>query len=254
VLPTLQVGPLALQTYPLALLLAGWTGLALAARLAEQRGIQGDYIYNAGLTALTAFVLVGRLAHVVAFWPAYRLQPLEIIGINTRAFLPWPGMAAALVAGAWYVRRYRLPYRQALDAMAPGAMLAVGIASAGALLNGSMAGAPSTVPWAIPVWGVSRHPSQVYEAVAALGIVVVLLQIRDARPGTVAWAALLGYGLLRWLLEPFRAESTTVAGGLRLPQLIGLAAAVVALWQLRKWAAYPPARDEGETGEPIVSR
>jgi hypothetical protein len=45
----------------------------------------------------------------------------------------------------------------------------------------------------------------------------------------------MGYGLSRWLLEPFRAESAVIPViGLRLPQVIGLALALVALWGLTR--------------------
>mgnify|MGYP001046629494 CR=1 FL=1 len=86
-LPVLQLGPFAVQTYPLALVLAGWLALAMGARAAKWLGLDGDHVYNAGLYGLLAGVIVGRLAHVLAFWPAYRSQPLEIFGFNTTAFL-----------------------------------------------------------------------------------------------------------------------------------------------------------------------
>ena len=71
-LPILQLGPLALPVYPISLLLAFWAGLALSARAARRLGVDGDHIWNAGLYGLLATIIVGRLAHGIAFWPAYR--------------------------------------------------------------------------------------------------------------------------------------------------------------------------------------
>jgi phosphatidylglycerol:prolipoprotein diacylglycerol transferase len=235
VLPVLQLGPLALPMYPLALLLALWAGLAVSAWAARQMGLDGDHIYNAGLYGLVAGFVVGRLAHVVAYWSAYRTQPLEIIGLNSRAFLLWPGMLAACIVAVWYVQRHRLPWRTVLDAVAPGALVGLAIAALGALLAGRALGAPVTLPWSVTLWGVARHPSQIYEALAALvtaGLAAAAI-VKRAPAGTATWIALLGYGLSRWLLEPFRAESTVVLGGLRLAQVLGLVAAIAALWALR---------------------
>ena len=236
-LPVLQIGPLSLPTYPLALLLAGWIALEVGARAARRLGLDGDHIYNVGVYALAAGAIGGRLGHVVAYWPAYRTQLLEIFGFNSRAFLLWPAAAAALVVASGYLYRQRLPLARMLDAAAPGALAGAAVASLGALLAGRAYGAAARVPWAVNPWGVSRHPSQVYEALAALAVAgLVLRMIRQgSRPGAAALVALAGYGLSRWLLEPFRAPevSATILGGLRSAQVLGLAAALIALWGLR---------------------
>jgi phosphatidylglycerol---prolipoprotein diacylglyceryl transferase len=233
-LPVLQIGPLALQTYPLALLLAGWLALALSGRIARRLGIDDDHVYNAGLYALIAGVIVGRLAHVIAYWQAYRTQPLEIFGFNTQAFLLWPGLAGALAVGGWYINRHKLPLIRFLDALAPGLLVGLAVAATGALLVGRVPGAPADLPWSVDLWGVRRHPSQLYETLVLLGVAAVVLWLiwQGSRAGAPALVSLLGYGLMQWLLEPFRAESATILGGLRAAQVIGLGLALLALWGL----------------------
>ena len=106
----------------------------------------------------------------------------------------------------------------------------IAIVDVAALLTGRNAGAPAALPWAVSLWGVPRHPVQLYEALAALAVAGLALWMiaRGSRPGSAALVALCGYGLSRWLLEPFRAPeaSVTVLGGLRLAQVVGLALAV----------------------------
>ncbi len=240
-LPVLQIGPFAVQTYLLSLFLGAWAGLALSARAARRLGLDGDHVYNAGLTGLLGGLVAARIAHVIAFWPAYRAEPLAIVGLNPRALLFWPGVAGALLVAAWYMRRYRLPTARVFDAALPGFLLAAAIADAGALLAGQDVGAPARLPWAIELWGVPRHPSQVYEALAALLVLGIVLGIlrRGARPGVAGWIGVMGYGLSRWLLEPFRADSATMLGGMRSAQVLGLAAALVALWALRSLSERP---------------
>lgn len=240
-LPVLQIGPLAVPTYPLALLLAAWMALEVGARAARRLGVDGDHVYNAGLYGLVAGIIAARLGHVITYWPAYRSQPLEIFGFNTSAFLLWPGVVGALAVAGWYIYRRRLPFAGMLDAVAPGLLVGVAIAQVGALLAGRAYGAPTNLPWAVNLWGVARHPSQVYEALAALAVAGLTLRMirQGARPGTAALVALAGYGLSRWLLEPFRAAevSPVIVGGLRAAQVWGLTVALGALWAVRRLSA-----------------
>jgi phosphatidylglycerol:prolipoprotein diacylglycerol transferase len=244
VLPILQLGPLALPTYPISLLVAFWVGLALSARAASRLGMDGDHVWNAGLYGLLATIVVGRLAHAIEFWPAYVMQPLDIIGLNAQAFLWGPGLSAGVIVAAWYIYRHKLPWATVLDAAAPGVLVGLVIANLGALLAGNDVGAPANLPWAVNLWGVSRHPVQIYAALGELiTLAVVLHALREpSRPGTAALLSLLGWGLTTWLIEPFRAESAAVMAGIRLWQVIGLGAALVALWVLRRWAATKPPR------------
>ena len=234
-LPVLQIGPLAIPIYPLSLLLAIWAALAAGAWAAGREGIAGDHIYNAGLYAIFAAVVVGRLAHVIAFLPAYRSQPLEIVGFSVRAFTWWPGLVAALLVAGWYVRRHRLPWARVADAGALGALVAISIACLGAFLAGRGLGAPTRLPWGVSTWDVPRHPFQLYwmlSTLATAGLVAWVLS-RPRQPGVAALVALAGYGLALLLIEPARADSLTTAGGLRVAQLLGLAVVILALWRLR---------------------
>ena len=236
-LPVLQLGPLAIQIYPLAIVLAGWVALAVGARAARWLGLDGDHIYNAGLYALLAGVIVGRFAHVLAFWPAYRSQLTEIFGFNTTAFLLWPGVLAAAAVAGWYIYRRRLPLIAMLDAFAPGLLVGLAVAAIGALLAGRNPGAPADLPWSVTLWGISRHPVQMYEAIALTAVAAyVLYLIRlGSRGGAPALTALLGFGLTLWLVEAFRSTdvTATVLGGLRSGQVLGLALAIAALLGLR---------------------
>ena len=254
-LPVLQIGPLAIQTYPLLVVLAGWAALAVGARAARLLQFDGDHVYNAGLYGFVGGVIAARLAHVVRFWPAYRSQPLEIFGFNTTAFLLWPGVVAAVAVAGWYIYRRRLPLRPMLDAFAPGLLVGLAIAAMGALLAGRNAGAATDLPWAIDLWGVRRHPVQAYEALGFLGVAAVScaalragarLKIADGkskmgvRPGALALTALLGWGLVVWFVEAFRTPEVAptfgwpaLLGGVRVWQVVGLGAALVAMGALR---------------------
>lgn len=233
--PTLPIGPLRLQTYGLALLLAYLAGLALAARQARRHGLDGDHIYNLGFYALLAGIVAARLGHAVAYLEVYRTDPLQLLSLSPGALLLAPGLLGAVAMAALVIRRYRLPLATTLDALAPGLLLALAVASLGAFLAGRELGALSDAFWAVELFGVRRHPLALLQALALLALLALLLWTdrRSAlRPGQVALMALFGYAALRLFLEPLRAESLLAGDGWRITQLAALAVVVLSGWLL----------------------
>lgn len=246
-LPTLPIGPLRLQTHGVFLLVAYLAGLWLAARQAKRHSLDPDHIYNAGFYALIGGLLAARLGHAVAYLDIYRADPAQIISLSPGAFLAGPGVLGAGVVLAVYVWRKRLPAAAVLDALAPGLLLALGVAAVGAFLSGRTLGAVSSLPWAVALGGVRRHPAALVEGVAILGWLAVVLAVDRAAPRPPGWTALLslfGYAAIRLFLEPLRAESAALAGGWRIVQLLALAALAFSGWMLGRLAARahrPPA-------------
>lgn len=237
--PTIPIGPLRLQTYGIFLLLAYMAGLWLAARQARRQGMDGDHIFNLGFYALLAGIVAARLGHAVAFLEVYRTDPLQLLSLSPGAFLPLPGLLGAVAVAAFYMRRHRLPAAATLDALAPGIVLALAVASLGAFLAGNQPGALSELPWAVESFGVRRHPAALYQAAALLGLLALLLAAgrRNAlRPGQLALLGLFGYATVQIFLDPLRAEGLLIAGGWRATQLAALAVVVVSGWLLGRLA------------------
>lgn len=239
-LPTIQIGPAALPTRPLLWLLAFYVGLWLAERIAVRRGLAGDVLWNAGFLGLGAGLIGGRLAYVVGHWAAYRSDLSAILSPRPGALsLGWALAIGCSVALIYLSQRGLLSIALA-DAAAPGLALALALISLGNLLSGDAYGIPSDAPWAISLWEARRHPVQAYEALSWLVVLAVLWRQRsDAPSGRAIWMLILGYGLTRWLWEPLRAESWLWSGGYRGWQVIGLVAALVALWMLTRPRGWP---------------
>ncbi len=237
--PTIPIGPLRLQTYGVFLLAAYMAGLWLAARQARRQGVEGDHIYNLGFYALLAGLVAARLGHAVAYFEVYRADPLQLLSLSPGALLALPGLLGAAAAGALYIRRHRLPVAATLDALAPGIVLALAVASLGAFLAGQDPGAVSDLPWAVTIFGVRRHPVALYQAAALLGLLALLLWMgrKDTlRPGQLALLALFGYAASRLFLDPLRAGGLLVGDGWRVAQIVALAVVIGSGWLLSRLA------------------
>jgi phosphatidylglycerol:prolipoprotein diacylglycerol transferase len=101
-------------------------------------------------------------------------------------------------------------------------------------INAELWGRPTDVPWAFIFpgdrLGVSRHPSQLYEAALEGLVLLVLLAIlirRGAlgRPGLIIGVFALGYGVARAFSELFREPDPQLGflwGGLTMGMLLSL--------------------------------
>ncbi|MCB0240339.1 MAG: prolipoprotein diacylglyceryl transferase [Anaerolineae bacterium] len=248
--PTIPIGPLRIQTFGLALLLAYMAGLWLAARRGPRHGIAGDHIYNAGFYALLVGLVAARLGHAVAYFEVYQTDPMQILSLSPGAFLALPGLLGGLAMVAIYLRRHHLSAVAFADAAAPGILLALTVAALGDFLAGRSLGSLSDAPWAMEMFGVQRQPVALIEAVALGGLLAILLLVdsrRPLRPGQLALLALFGYATIRLLTEPLRADSALVGDGWRVVQIVALAVIAFSGWLLGRGATRP---DEPEAEAP----
>lgn len=252
--PTLPIGPLRIQTFGLALILAYMAGLWLAARRGPRHAIDGDHIYNAGFYALLVGLVAARLGHAAAYFEVYRTDPMQLLSLSPGAFLLLPGLLGGLAMVAIYLRRHRLSAAAFADAAAPGVLLALTIAALGDFLAGRSLGALSAAPWALESFGVQRQPAALIEAVAFGGLLMILLLLdnRQAlRPGQLALLALFGYATVRLFSEPLHADSALVGDGWRLVQIVMLGVIALSGWLLARSAAGPAQPDTEPPAAPV---
>lgn len=224
-LPTLQIGPLALPVPGLIILIGLWVALTLSERRAIQNGISSNVFYNLVAISMGSGVLGARLAYVFQYPAAFQASPVSLISINPRLFDLTAGVVTALLIGIIYGKRKRLELWPTLDVLTPG-MAVMGISfGLSHLASGIAFGAPTQLPWGIELWGETRHPSQVYETILAVLIlagVLLLEKSRDSqsRPsGVIFWAFIGMSAASRLFLEAFRGESTLIFSGFRQDQL-----------------------------------
>ena len=247
--PTIEIGPLTLQTFGLMLGLGFIAaGLVLARRLREL-GRDPEYAYEMIFAALIGGLIGAKLWFVV--------ESGDVGELLSGTGLVWYGgaLGGALGVALWGRWRGLLDVRLA-DLCAPGLALGYAVGRLGCQLAGDGDyGIPSDLPWAMayPNGTVPTteqvHPTPVYEFLAMTAVAALLWRLRDRlRPGALFALYLVLAGLERFLIEFIR-RNEEVALGMSTAQFVSLvmiAAGVVWLARLRtaggRTAPRPPAR------------
>jgi phosphatidylglycerol:prolipoprotein diacylglycerol transferase len=252
--PALPFGPLTLPTGPFFILFAVYFGLDVAARSGRRLGLHADDVWNTGLLALLAGVIVARLWNVSQFWYVYAEEPLLIFSLRPSGFALLPGLIAAMLAGYAYLLRSALSPLTIAAAFAPGALTAGVFLNVGDYLTGAVTGLPSDLPWALPYFGEMQHPAALYRAAGLIvTLVVVLWRLDRTRPQATIALALLGWGLVHLAADAFVANAPLL-GPLRLGQALGLAAALLGAALLAFDKPHKPEQDpqDSQDVQPVV--
>ncbi|WP_322513458.1 prolipoprotein diacylglyceryl transferase [Chloroflexus sp.] len=242
-LPVLNIGPVALYTPGLILLLGGWLIIQAIGRAARHQQLDGERLEMIVFIALLAGVIGARLGYAFISWPSYLADPWALLSRDLQAFLPPAGVATALVIGGWLLWRQRWPLWPTLDALAPGIALAVLTNALAQLASGDGYGLPADVPWAINLWGEERHPTQLYAALTALiALIVWRVRYRQPQPPGARFltiSAILAAGTL--IGDGFAATGWLLPGNIRLSQVVALTLLVIIV---RIWTEIFPHYDD----------
>jgi len=238
VFPFIRLGPFLLQLPGLALLVGIWIGSSLAEKEAARLKLNVAAVYNLIFFGLVAGIVGARLAYAARYLSAYLANPLGLLALTPATLSPNAGLVTGLAVAALFGWRKKLPLRPTLDALAPGLaafMVALGVAH---LMSGDAFGAPAQLPWSIYLWDDYRHPSQIYETIAALVVFAVAWKRPLGQPGdgiNFLLVVALSAAARVWL-EAFRGDSVIWPGGFRAAQVVGVVVLAAALWLMKAWA------------------
>ncbi|MCB8987705.1 MAG: prolipoprotein diacylglyceryl transferase [Ardenticatenaceae bacterium] len=228
--PTLNLGPFVFPTAGIAYLLGIWLSLSLIEHAAKRLDLNVEGLYGLAVTGLLVGFVAARLLFVLEYWAAFQENLLGIIWPLTSGYNVAGGLFFG-VAGAFFYGRYKqLPFWSTLDALTPGLLGALITISLADFLAGPGYGKLTTMPWGISVFGIRRHPVQLYEIALGLVALVFWWQLTNPRtrnpqrsfPGQAFLLTAVLYSTGRLFIESFRDNAWLTAGGFHIVQIIAL--------------------------------
>jgi phosphatidylglycerol:prolipoprotein diacylglycerol transferase len=220
-----EIGPIKPQYYGLMYIVAFATCYFLVVfRLKSEKHFQvtRDQIIDLTTYMIIGLIIGARLGYVLFYnSPYYLRHPLEILlpfefsnGINFTGFsgMSYHGGLIGVIISAWlYVRKADLNFWEMTDLYMPVIPLGYTFGRIGNFINGELYGRITSAPigmyFPLAPSPDLRHPSQLYEAFfEGIFLYTILWNARKLKGPQGAMLAyyLVGYGLVRFVIEYFR--------------------------------------------------
>jgi phosphatidylglycerol:prolipoprotein diacylglycerol transferase len=240
-----QIGPFAIRWYGLMYLVGFLVGQRIIrARIARGLVAMSERDLDSLIGYMMAGMLIGaRTLYAIVYEPGhFRSDPIEFFRIWHGGLSFHGAVIGMTIACVVFARVRRVPFWEVADSLALAGTPGLFFGRIGNFINGELYGRPSRVPWSMifpsdPLH-VPRHPSQLYEALGEGLLLFLVIRTLERwlvsrgkyRPGLLAAAFLVGYGVVRALLEFTRqpdAQLGLVLGPFSMGQL--LSATMIAL-------------------------
>ncbi len=162
-------------------------------------------------------ILGGRLGYVIFYNFEYYLKNLfEIFMIWNGGMSFHGGLIGVFISVIVFSKKHRINSYIFLDLISLAAPIGIFLGRIANYINSELYGRETDVAWSvkfIAIDNISRHPSQIYEAIFE-GLVLFLLlnyfykKNLFSKPGLISAAFLIFYSIFRFFLEFFRAPDT----------------------------------------------
>ena len=248
-LSSFSVGPLTIHFYALCII----TGIAAAIWIGRKRyanlGGNPDDVSEVAIWAVPFGIIGGRIYHVITSPSQYfgsNGNPIDALRIWEGGLGIWGAISLGAVGAYLYFRTHKtsLNFRQLLDSLAPGVIVAQAIGRIGNYFNQEVFGKPTELPWGLEIDSVNRpngfesystfHPTFLYELLWCLVVAVLLiklpgvLKLITSKQGDVFALYILGYTAGRVWIETLRIDEANLILGLRLNIWVSLIVLITA--------------------------
>ena len=236
-LSSFSVGPLTIHFYALCII----TGIAAAIWIGRKRyanlGGNPDDVSEVAIWAVPFGIIGGRIYHVITSPAQYfgaNGNPVDALRIWEGGLGIWGAISLGAIGAYLYFRTHKttLNFRQLLDSLAPGVVIAQAIGRIGNYFNQEVFGKPTELPWGLEIDPLNRpdgfesyatfHPTFLYELLWCLVVAVLLIKLPGflkqitSKQGDIFALYILGYTLGRVWIESLRIDEANLILGLRL--------------------------------------
>ncbi len=180
--------------YGLLIGLGVWISIEIA--LSHRGKIDKDQLEKAIFWVIIAGVIGARLYHVIDYWNRYYSSNLiKVIYVWEGGLGIWGAIGGGILALIIYCFVKKIRFLKYLDALVVGVPLAQAIGRVGNYINGEL-------------YGKNGEPLFAYEGILNIILFAILWKIsgKHKKIGVISGVYLIGYGLIRGILENLRPE------------------------------------------------
>ncbi len=211
----IDFGILQIRWYSLAYvfgILIGWWYGKIILRKKVENEIHSKHFDDLIGYLIIGIIIGGRIGYVLFYNPSFYSENLiEIFKIWNGGMSFHGGLIGTIVAIYLFSNVKRLNYKIYFDTVSAVAPIGIFFGRLANFINSELYGTPTEKPWGIifpKVDNLTRHPSQIYEALLEGILLFVIVNIISFKkkfvPGMVSGVFLILYGIFRIISEYFR--------------------------------------------------
>ncbi len=212
-----DIGSVTVHSYGFFLALAFIVGMLVSFWYLRRQFLDAYVVFELVLAAAVGGIVGARIFYVIGHWSEFSSRWWEALQFwNVEGLVFYGGFIFGVLAAAAAIRLRGLSIGVVLDSGGLAVPAAMAVARVGCYLNGCCYGQSSDLPWAVsfPVETQMKmgmppnpvHPTQIYEIILDLAILVFLLAVhkRFRYRGEIMLSFIMLYAVVRFILEFFR--------------------------------------------------
>lgn len=227
------------RLYGVMIALGIYLSAQVAAWILKREGQNPQLVWDGLVWVVVTGIIGARLYHVIDYWSYYSTNLDQIVAVWRGGLGIFGGLLGGVLGLLAFIKFRSLAIAKAI-VLAEAVVIAVPLGQAigrwGNYFNQERYGFPTDLPWGIFISPERRlpgyelfekfHPLFLYESLLSLaffGLLLFLYLTKRLRLGQISYVYvyLIGYGIIRALLEPMHLQSWSVSG-VSVAQLLGL--------------------------------
>lgn len=230
--PILNIGPLAIQTPGLLLIIGIYISVLIVEKQSIRHELKTNDVSNLIFLYLLSTIIIGRLSYVFQFPSIFFENPLSLISISPSFFDFNSGLILSLLVALVFIQKKKLPLLKVLDSLSlPGLIFLVFVFFA-LYASGDFYGKPSVLPWTINLWGTTRHPLQIYYILGLIPVIAVNIYYsrKNNKPGYLFFQTGVSLSILVIFLDYFNGNPNNLISKINLLQIIAWISMIIIIF------------------------
>jgi len=194
----IEIGPLVIRWYGLMFAISVLTGFYYLRKYGLQKGFNEDILFSLFIIILVFLIIGARAVFVASNWSYFINNPGLIIRVDQGGLAFHGGLLGGILSSWVYCRIKKLNWWVLADLAVPGVAVGITLVRIANIFNQEILGRKTAM------FFFEQHPTQIYGSLIGLGLLVFhnyLARRRLLKPGYLFWNFVLGYTLLRGLIE-----------------------------------------------------
>ena len=216
-----KLGPITVYSYGFFMTLAYLVATFVVWREGKRQGYQPEKLLDYSLITLVAALIGARLYFAAFHFNLFQEDLFSILAFWEGGLSIYGALLGALLSTYILARWWKWSFFQVADFGALAGLSALVVGKIGSFLAGVDLGTPTSVPWAVEYSNIlsPRHPVQLYEAVFALVLLLILKKLYEdnlksgrIKSGRIFLLSIFVVSLARFFFWFFRIDSPFVEG------------------------------------------